>query len=99
MRFTPLVVNDVHNRAVAKALTAAGIPARAGCLAEPLHYAPALVDAPVYGASRFPLTAPPADRLPAYGPGVCPVAERLIEETLPVIDWNERYTDARGRHR
>jgi hypothetical protein len=40
------------------------------------------------------LTVPPADRLPRYGPGTCPRAERLIAETLVVIDWNERYTDA-----
>ncbi|WP_231933450.1 hypothetical protein [Micromonospora coxensis] len=37
---------------------------------------------------------PPADRLPTYGPGLCPVAERLVDSTLLVIDWNERYTDA-----
>ncbi|MFI7215330.1 DegT/DnrJ/EryC1/StrS family aminotransferase [Micromonospora maritima] len=90
----PIVLDPpLTNDRVAATLTAAGIPARAGYLDQPLHHAPALTDAPVYGSSRFPLTVPPADREPAYGPGTCPVAERLIDQTLLVIDWNERYTD------
>lgn len=91
----PVVLDPpLSNREVAGKLAAAGVPARAGYLDEPLHCAPALVEAPVYGSSRYPLTVPPADRLPTYGWGACPVAERLIRETLLVIDWNERYTDA-----
>ncbi|WP_117213911.1 DegT/DnrJ/EryC1/StrS family aminotransferase [Allorhizocola rhizosphaerae] len=89
----PLVLEAGGNREFAESLRADGIPARAGYLQEPLHCAPALVDAPIYGTSRFPLTVPPADRLPEYGPGTCPVAERLVRDTLVVIDWNERYTD------
>ncbi|MGH3655094.1 MAG: DegT/DnrJ/EryC1/StrS family aminotransferase [Micromonosporaceae bacterium] len=92
--FPVVLAPPLRNRDVAATLAEAGIPARAGYLAEPLHHAPALVSAPVYGSSRYPLTAPPADRPPSYGPGTCPVAERLIAETLLVIDWNERYTDA-----
>lgn len=91
----PIVLDPpLTNHEVAGKLAAAGIPARAGYLQQPLHCAPALTEAPVYGASRFPLTVPPADRLPAYGPGAFPVAERMIERTLLVVDWNERYTDA-----
>lgn len=91
----PIVLDPpLCNRPVAEKLTAAGVPARAGYLDQPLHCAPALTHAPVYGTSRYPLTVPPADRLPRYGPGTCPRAERLIAETLVVIDWNERYTDA-----
>lgn len=90
----PIVLDPpLGNRAVAEKLAAAGVPARAGYLKEPLHCAPALVDAAVYGTSRYPLTVPPADRVPAYGWGACPVAERLVAQTLVVIDWNERYTD------
>lgn len=90
----PVVLEPpLTNRAVAERLAAAGVPARAGYLDQPLHCAPALTEAPVYGRSRFPLTVPPADRLPEYGPGRYPVAERLIDSTLLVIDWNERYTD------
>jgi hypothetical protein len=70
----------------AAALARAGIPARAGYLAEPLHCAPALTGAPVYGQSRYPLRS-------RYGPGLCPVAEELIASRLVVVDWNERYTD------
>lgn len=90
----PLVLDGGGNREFAAHLQAAGIPARAGYLEEGLHCAPALVDAPVYGESRYPLTAPPADRVPQYGRGTCPAAERMIDETLVVIDWNEKYTDA-----
>ncbi|MCT2583103.1 DegT/DnrJ/EryC1/StrS family aminotransferase [Actinophytocola gossypii] len=81
------------NQAWAARLVAAGIPARAGYLAEGLHCALALTTAPVYGSSRYPLTSPPADAVPGYGPGRCPRAERMIERTLVVVDWNERYTD------
>ncbi|NUR72569.1 MAG: DegT/DnrJ/EryC1/StrS family aminotransferase [Hamadaea sp.] len=89
----PLILPDGGAPTIAAKLQAAGIPARAGYLQEGLHCAPALVDAPVYGSSRFPLTSPPADREPRYGRGTCPVAERMIDETLIVIDWNENYTD------
>lgn len=91
----PVVLDPpLGNLEVAGKLAAAGVPARAGYLDEPLHCAPALTEAPVYGTSRYPLTVPPADRVPTYGWGACPAAERLIKETLVVIDWNERYTDA-----
>lgn len=86
----PIVLPE-GNRKVAEALAAEGIPARAGYLAEPLHCAPALTDSPIYGTSRFPLAVPPADRLPAYGWGTQPEAERLITDTLVVVDWNENY--------
>jgi dTDP-4-amino-4,6-dideoxygalactose transaminase len=91
----PVVLGPpLTNQEVAGKLAAAGIPARAGYLDEPLHCAPALNGTPVYGSSRYPLTVPPADRLPAYGRGAFPVAERLVDQSLLVIDWNERYTDA-----
>lgn len=92
----PLVLDPdagQDNHEFAAGLTEAGIPARAGYLAEGLHCAPALTTAPVYGTSRYPLTSPPADRVPRYGRGTCPNAERLIDATLVVVDWNERYTD------
>ena len=92
----PLVVDPEtgpDNQAWAAALVAAGVPARAGYLQEGLHCAPALTTAPVYGSSRYPLTSPPADAPPRYGPGRCPQAERMIGQTLVVVDWNERYTE------
>jgi perosamine synthetase len=88
----PIVVPGGGNQAIAQALAAQGIPARAGYLAEPLHCAPALTTEPVYGTSRYPLTVPPASREPVYGWGTQPEAERLITDTLVVVDWNEAYT-------
>jgi dTDP-4-amino-4,6-dideoxygalactose transaminase len=67
-------------------LQAAGIPARAGYLTEPLNRAP-VWDGPIYGSSRFPLDAAAGPTRP------CPEAERLVARTLLVIDWNEHYTD------
>lgn len=88
----PIILNPpLTNTEVAAQLT--DIPARAGYLAEPLHCAPALTTNPIYGTSRFPLQVPPASRLPAYGWGTQPNAERLITETLLVVDWNENYTE------
>jgi dTDP-4-amino-4,6-dideoxygalactose transaminase len=82
----PVVLTGGHrNTEVARALAAEGIPARAGYLAEGLHQAPALTTNPVYGSSRFPL-----EGRDACGP--LPNAERLITETLVVVDWNEHYT-------
>lgn len=77
----PLVLPDA--RALAARLLEKGIPARAGYLNEPLNHAAALRN-PVYGASFFPLEG--------YEPQACPEAERLVGETLLVIDWNEHYT-------
>jgi dTDP-4-amino-4,6-dideoxygalactose transaminase len=50
---------------------------------EPLNRAP-LWGRPIYGSSRYPLHG--------YVPNPCPEAERLVAETLLIIDWNENYT-------
>ncbi|NUP65592.1 MAG: glutamine--scyllo-inositol aminotransferase, partial [Nonomuraea sp.] len=52
---------------------------------EPLNRAP-VWQGPVYGTSRYPLDG--------YVPAPCPRAERMVAETLLVIDWNEHYTGA-----
>ncbi|GAA3466932.1 DegT/DnrJ/EryC1/StrS family aminotransferase [Nonomuraea roseola] len=80
----PVVLPDGGAGELAAHLGAAGIPARAGYLGEPLNRAP-VWQGPVYGASRYPLEG--------YTPAACPEAERLVAETLLVIDWNEHYTD------
>lgn len=77
-----------------EALAAEGIPASAGYLHRPLYFTPVLAEGRTYGRSRFPLTSPPARKEWTYGPGLCPEAERLIDETLVVIGWNENYTVA-----
>ncbi|MGW4470420.1 DegT/DnrJ/EryC1/StrS family aminotransferase [Nonomuraea sp. NPDC004354] len=80
----PLVLPDGKAGALAGHLREAGIPARAGYLGEPLNRAP-VWSGPIYGGSTYPLAG--------YVPNACPEAERLVAETLLVIDWNEHYTD------
>ncbi|WP_379529792.1 DegT/DnrJ/EryC1/StrS family aminotransferase [Nonomuraea purpurea] len=81
----PIVCQDGDAPELAAHLAKAGIPARAGYLAEPLNRAP-VWDAAVYGTSRYPLDG--------YRPNPCPQAERMVDRTLLVIDWNENYTAA-----
>ncbi|TCM46754.1 DegT/DnrJ/EryC1/StrS aminotransferase family protein [Kribbella sp. VKM Ac-2568] len=80
----PLIVPG-NNRAWADGLAAEGVPAAAGYLDRTLYANPIFTEAPVYGNSRYPL-----DR--DYPPGLCPNAERLIQETLVALPWNEAYT-------
>ncbi|MFI6902878.1 DegT/DnrJ/EryC1/StrS family aminotransferase [Nonomuraea sp. NPDC050394] len=82
----PLVFPGGEAREVAEKLREDGIPARAGYLTQTLNHAPVL-DAPLYGSSRYPLEG--------YRAAACPEAERLVGDTLLVIDWNENYT---GEH-
>ncbi len=79
----PLVLPGGGAPELAGRLREAGIPARAGYLEQPLNRAPVWA-APVYGASHYPLEG--------YAPRPCPEAERLVAETLLIIDWNENYT-------
>ncbi|MFC5814635.1 MULTISPECIES: DegT/DnrJ/EryC1/StrS family aminotransferase [Nonomuraea] len=79
----PVVLPGGGAAELAGKLRAAGIPARAGYLDEPLNHAP-VWQGPIYGASRYPLQG--------YAPRPCPEAERMVAETLMVIDWNENYT-------
>lgn len=81
----PIVCPDGDAPELAAHLAAAGIPARAGYLAEPLNRAP-VWEADIYGTSRYPLDG--------YEPNPCPEAERMVDRTLLVIDWNENYTPA-----
>ncbi|MEU6998678.1 DegT/DnrJ/EryC1/StrS family aminotransferase [Nonomuraea sp. NPDC046570] len=82
----PLVLPGGDAPELAAHLSAAGIPARMGYLRETLNHAP-IWQGPIYGTSRYPLEG-------AEGPTLaCPEAERLVANTLVVIDWNENYTD------
>ncbi|WP_283136270.1 DegT/DnrJ/EryC1/StrS family aminotransferase [Rhizohabitans arisaemae] len=80
--YFPIVLPGGGAPELAAKLAADGIPVRSGYLAEPLNRAP-LWDGPIYGTSRFPLSGPPAD---------CPQAQRLIDETLLIVEVNENYT-------
>ncbi|MFI6496367.1 DegT/DnrJ/EryC1/StrS family aminotransferase [Nonomuraea typhae] len=81
----PIVLPGGGAREVAGKLREDGIPARAGYLHETLNHAPVL-NTPLYGGSRYPLEG--------YEAAACPEAERMVAETLLVIDWNENYTGA-----
>lgn len=81
---------DAHT--YARALTAEGIPANGGYIQRPLYLTPVLSEQLTYGRSGYPLSVPPASRVPSYVPGLCPVTENLIGERLIVLGWNEQYT-------
>ncbi|MBO0869049.1 MAG: DegT/DnrJ/EryC1/StrS family aminotransferase [Micromonosporaceae bacterium] len=76
------------------ALAAEGLPVTPGYLQRPVHLLPALTQRRTFGTSGFPLTSPPARRQMRYAPGDCPVAERMVAQTLLVLECNERFTDA-----
>ncbi|ACQ81589.1 Glutamine--scyllo-inositol transaminase [Beutenbergia cavernae DSM 12333] len=76
----------------ARALAAEGIPASGGYIQRPLYLTPVFTERRTYGSSGYPLSVPPADSVPEYAPGLCPVTEELIGARLLVIAWNEKYT-------
>ena len=75
------------NQAWTAALRAEGILCGPGYIPRPLHLTDALTHRRTYGVSAFPI----ADV--HYGPGLCPVAERMVDSTLFTLAWNENYTD------
>ncbi|MET1073494.1 MAG: DegT/DnrJ/EryC1/StrS family aminotransferase [Umezawaea sp.] len=78
----------------ASALRAEGILAEGRLFDRPAYASPVLANGRIYGNSTFPLSSPPSRKDWSYGPGLCPVAERLLATTLLVLFWNEHYTDA-----
>jgi dTDP-4-amino-4,6-dideoxygalactose transaminase len=90
----PLVLPGGGNLRWARALRAEGIPAEGRLFEQPAYRTPVLASGRIYGNSRFPLTSPPARRDWTYPPGLCPVSERLLADTLLIVFWNENYTDA-----
>ncbi|GAA0581471.1 DegT/DnrJ/EryC1/StrS family aminotransferase [Kribbella sandramycini] len=82
----PDVAGDIHQWGAA--LTAEGVAANPGYLTGPLYAAPAIREHRTYGRSEFPLQGV------AYPPGLCPVAEELIDRRLLVLNWNENYSSA-----
>jgi perosamine synthetase len=75
------------NQTWTAALRAEGILCGPGYIPRPLHLTDPLTRHLTYGASGFPI----ADV--DYGPGLCPVAERMVGATLFTLAWNENYTD------
>jgi perosamine synthetase len=93
----PVVVDDAtgaDSKTWGAALGDEGVPVSAGYLSQPVYDYPVLAERRLYGGSGFPFTSPPARTEFTYGPGLCPQAERLIDQTLLVVQWNEAYTDS-----
>lgn len=88
----PLVLDPsvvgVDNGEYGRALLAEGLPAQPGYLSRPVHLVPALTERRTFGRSGFPIAQH------TYAAGDCPVAERMVAETLITVGINERY-DAR----
>lgn len=74
-------VTGVSRGAIIEALRAEGVP---GLMAgyQNLHLLPMFRNRIAYGTGGFPWTSPYAAREITYGPGMCPVAERLHAETF-----------------
>lgn len=86
MVLDPAVIGVGHAE-YGQALLAEGLPAIPGYLTRPMHLVPALTEHRTFGTSGFPI----AER--TYRRGDCPVAERMIDETLLVLSCNERFDD------
>jgi perosamine synthetase len=66
---------------ILEALRAEGIPALAGGY-QNLHLLPLFRNKIAYGTKGFPWSSPYCDSKVQYGPGLCPVAERLHSQTF-----------------
>lgn len=80
---------DAH--AYAKALGAEGIPANGGYIQRPLYLTPLFTERRTYGDSGYPMSEFSGGQ--TFAPGLCPETEKLINERLFVLGWNENYTD------
>lgn len=88
--YLPLMLDDATRQQrdrFADALTAEGIPAKAGYLDRVLYVEPLLRDQTMYGGSGYPLRG-----VRDYPDGLAPVAERLVSQSLITLQWNENYT-------
>lgn len=63
------------------ALGAEGIP-NGAWLNKPLYLFEALLEQRTFGKSHFPFDSPAASRRVQYGPGLCPNAERVLDQLL-----------------
>jgi perosamine synthetase len=75
----------VSRRAVARALRAEGIPATEGYV-EPIYLQPMYQQRIARGTRGFPWTGGPWQGEVSYERGICPVAERMYETDLMLLD-------------
>lgn len=86
----PIVLNPEEaggdNRALVARLEGTGLPASAGYLQRVLYANPMFTERRTFGTSGWPLT------LSSNAAPHCPVAERMVAETLVTIGINENFT-------
>lgn len=86
----PIVVDpDVvggDNRALAQRISRSGLPVQAGYLQRVLYWTPMFTERRTFGTSGWPLT------LAEGWSASCPVAERMVEQTLVTVGINENFT-------
>ncbi|MBT5415208.1 MAG: DegT/DnrJ/EryC1/StrS family aminotransferase [Rhodospirillaceae bacterium] len=78
IRFDAGTWGAVHRDTLARALNAEGVPFRGGYV-KPIYLMPMYKNRIALGRDGFPFTESPQT---AYGPGLCPVTERLEAEEL-----------------
>jgi perosamine synthetase len=87
----PIVIDPAvagfDNRSLAAALVEAGLGASAGYLQRVLYANPMFREQRTFGSSGWPLT------LSTRGEPHCPVAERMVAETLVTVGINENFTE------
>jgi len=93
----PYKVTGFDARAFVAALQAEGIPTHWGYTVTPIYLcADALAARRTFGKSGYPFVAPFSERTPDYHEGLCPVAERDLQQlgTLRIFEnWTERDID------
>jgi len=97
----PIQVPGRDAEAFARGVSAYGLWCGWGYTGKPIYLcADALCGKRTFGTSGYPFTAPPCRTTVEYAPGLCPVAERELLETLilgPHEGWQEEDVEAAAR--
>jgi dTDP-4-amino-4,6-dideoxygalactose transaminase len=75
-----------------KALEAEGIPCLPAYTRAPMYLYPLFRNKNTYGKSGFPFNSPYVRKDLKYEEGMCPVAEKVINDIV-VLPWSERYKE------
>jgi len=90
----PIQVTGRDAEAFARALRAEGLPCGWGYTGKPIYLcAHALSEKRTFGTSEWPFASTSYGRAIEYAPGLCPVAERELLETI-IIGLDESWQDA-----
>lgn len=88
----PIRFTDRDPKDLASALRQAGIPSLPGYTGEPIYLcSESLHSKKTYGNSQWPFTSPYTSGTYEYDEGLCPNAERLLDQLL-CIPWDESWT-------